>query len=614
MTSLTKVGIAQSSGAWIARHGLSSSQYQSEFNTHTENGYRLTHVSGYGVGDEAYYAAIWEKRNGPAYIARHRLSSAQYQRAFTKHTENGYRLTHVSGYSVGNKERYAAIWEKRSGPAYIARHGLSSAQYQRAFTKHTKNGYRLTHVSGYGVGDKERYAAIWEKRSGPAYIARHGLSSAQYQREFNKQTDNGYRLTHVSAYDVDGKDMFAAIWEKSGGNALAARHDMSSKEYQCQFDNFYYQGYRLKLVSGYAKGSSARYAAIWENTGAWQMDDIRHIDTTIKTFMRANGVTGAALAITKDARLVFAKGYGYADKQKGDRACPTTLFLGASMSKPVTSAAILKLVEQGKLKLSDKVFGDGALLGTTYGARAYSRQERAITVQHLLEHTAGGNQWDNNKTPDSDTISDPMFSNRSYDHKELISWVLDNRRVDIEPGSAYHYSNFGYCILGRIIEKVTSQSYEDYVRTAVLKPSGIRDMHIVGRRRWNEVAHDDYSSSLIARMDSHGGWIGSAIDWVRFLVHVDGFDTERDILKPETIETMTTSTLNGRYAKGWNVNASNNWWHGGVLGQSRSILVRTNSGYTWTLLVHGYDGDDSLDSTMWKVINGIESWPSHDLF
>ncbi|MEL6940213.1 MAG: serine hydrolase [Cyanobacteria bacterium J06598_1] len=502
----------------------------------------------------------------------------------------------------------------RTSVAWIARHGLSSSAYQSEFQKNTSAGYRLTHVSGYGVNGKDYYAAIWEKRSGPAYIARHGLSSSAYQSEFNQHTRDGYRLTHVSGYDVNGKDYYAAIWEKSGGNAWSARHGMSSKAYQCQFDNHYYQGYRPKLVSGYAKGSSARFAAIWESTGAWDVADINHINKTVKTFMRSSKATGAALAITKDGRLVFAKGYGYADKKEGDRACATTLFLGASMSKPVTSIAIMTLVEQGKLKLSDKVFGEGALLGTTYGSKAYSSQEKAITVQHLLEHTAGGNQWDNNLTPDADTVGDPMFSKQSYSHQELIGWVLDNRKVDITPGSAYHYSNFGYCILGRIIEKVTGRSYKSYVRTAVLRPAGVKSMRIAGRRRRNEVAHDDYSPSLIARMDSHGGWIGSAVDWVRLLVRVDGFTTKRDILKPDTIKTMTTSTLNSGYAKGWSVNASNNWWHGGKLGKSRSILVRTQSGYTWTLLVHGYDGEGSLDSAMWDVINGIKNWPAHDLF
>ncbi|MEL6331433.1 MAG: serine hydrolase, partial [Cyanobacteria bacterium J06626_26] len=470
------------------------------------------------------------------------------------------------------------------------------------------------HVSGYGVGDKDYYAAIWEKRSGPAYIARHGLSSAAYQQEFTKNTHNGYRLTHVSGYGVGGKDYYAAIWEKTAGKPSVAHHGMTSKEYQCQFDNYYYQGYRPKLVSGYSRGKSARYAAIWENTGAWDAADIRHINHTITSFMQANKVDGASLAITKDGRLVFAKGYGYADQPNRERACATSLFLSASMAKTVTGVAVMKLVEQGKLNLSDKVFGTGAILGNTYGSKAYSWQEKAITVEHLLEHTAGGNEWDNNLTPSTDITGDPMFAKRSYNHSQLIGWVLDNRKVDTTPGTVFNYSNFGYCVLGRIIEKITGQSYQDYVRKEILGPAGIKSMRIVGRKRRNEVAHDDYARSLLARMDSHGGWLGSSIDWTRLLVHIDGFSTKPDILKASTIQTMTTPSLGNNYAKGLSVNSSNNWWHGGKLGKSRSIMVRTNSGYTWAFQVHGFEGDGSLDATMWDVIKGIKNWPSHDLF
>ncbi len=248
---------------WIARHGLSSAGYQAEFNKLTAQGYRLTHVSGYGIGGQDRYAAIWEKRGGPAWVARHGLSSAGYQAEFNKLTAQGYRLTHVSGYGVGGQDRYAAIWEKRGGPAWVARHRLTSAGYQAEFNKLAAQGYRLTHVSGYGVGGQDRYAAIWEKRGGPAWVARHGLTSAGYQAEFNKLTAQGYRLTRVSGYGVGGQDRYAAIWEKRGGPAWHARHGLSSPAYQAAFDKLVDQGYRVTRVSGYGVGGQDRYAAIW---------------------------------------------------------------------------------------------------------------------------------------------------------------------------------------------------------------------------------------------------------------------------------------------------------------------------------------------------------------
>jgi hypothetical protein len=153
---------------------------------------------------------------------------------------------------VSGKAYYAAIWDKSAGPAWVARHGMTSAQYQQEFDKYGKEGYRLVHVSGYGVSGKAHYAAIWEKKSGPAWAARHGMTSAQYQEEFDKYGQQGYRLVQVSGYNVGGQAYFAAIWEKASGPAWVARHGMASGLYQFEFDKLVQQGYRLILVSGYS--------------------------------------------------------------------------------------------------------------------------------------------------------------------------------------------------------------------------------------------------------------------------------------------------------------------------------------------------------------------------
>ncbi|MEM7052041.1 MAG: hypothetical protein AAF604_20400 [Acidobacteriota bacterium] len=252
------------SAQWVARHGLSPSRYQSEFNKWTRAGYRLTDVTGYSENGKERYAAVWEKKSGPRWVARHGLSSSAYQAEFDRRRRAGYRLTHVSGYCIGTRIKFAAIWEKRSGPAYVARHNLTSSRYQAEFNKWTRAGYRLAHVSGYSDGSRARFAAIWEKRSGPAYVARHNLTSSRYQAEFNKWTRAGYRPTLVSGYSVKGKHLYAAIWEKRGGGRWIARHGMTAAKYQSQFDDQTDAGYRPAEISAFGAGRSSRFAAIWE--------------------------------------------------------------------------------------------------------------------------------------------------------------------------------------------------------------------------------------------------------------------------------------------------------------------------------------------------------------
>ena len=100
-----------------------------------------------------------------------------------------------------------------SAQAWAARHGMTGAQYQAEFNKWTAQGYKPAHVDGYKVGGTVYYAAIWTKGGG-AYVARHGLSGAQYQAEFTKWTGKGYRLHDVSGYDGGGSARYAAIWYK----------------------------------------------------------------------------------------------------------------------------------------------------------------------------------------------------------------------------------------------------------------------------------------------------------------------------------------------------------------------------------------------------------------
>ncbi|MEH2350415.1 MAG: hypothetical protein V7K55_20920 [Nostoc sp.] len=245
------IWVKSGGSAWEARHGLTSAQYQATFDKLVGEGYRLVDVSGYDVNGQGRYAAIWVKSGGPAWEARHGLTSAQYQATFDKLVGEGYRLVHVSGYSVNGQDRYAAIWEKSDGPAWQARHGLTSAQYQATFDKLVGEGYRLVDVSGYDVNGQDRYAAIWVKSGGPAWQARHGLTSAQYQATFDKLVGEGYRLVDVSGYNVNGQNRYAAIWEKSGGSAWEARHGLTSAQYQATFDKLVGEGYRLVDVSGY---------------------------------------------------------------------------------------------------------------------------------------------------------------------------------------------------------------------------------------------------------------------------------------------------------------------------------------------------------------------------
>jgi hypothetical protein len=208
-------------------------------------------ASGGPAKAENLFAAMWEKTGGSAFQARHNLTATQYQQTFDQLVGQGFRLTYVNGYAAGSEPRFAAIWEKTGGPAFQARHNLTAEQYQQTFDQLVGQGFRLRVVSGYSAGGQLRFAAIWEKTGGPAFQARHNLTAAQYQQTFDQLVGQGFRLTYVNGYSDGSEPRFAAIWEKTVGPALQARQNLTAAQYQQTFDQLVGQGFRLRGVSGY---------------------------------------------------------------------------------------------------------------------------------------------------------------------------------------------------------------------------------------------------------------------------------------------------------------------------------------------------------------------------
>src|SRR5262249_40609817 len=186
-------------------------------------------------------------------------------------------------------------------------------------------------------------------------------------------------------------------------------------------------------------------------------------------FLKEYEVPGVSVALARNGRLVFAQGFGVADAKTGEKVTSAHRFRIASVSKPITSVAIFSLMEQGRLALTDKVFGtDGVLAAFDISSSNFVEE---LTIEHLLTHASGG--WQNG--PD-----DPMAMNEGMNVRELIAWTLANRPLAVAPGSVFNYSNFGYCLLGRVIEKISGQPYDAYVRDSVLARCGITGMRIAG--------------------------------------------------------------------------------------------------------------------------------------
>jgi hypothetical protein len=248
-----------------ARIGLDSDQYQSVLNELTGQGYRLTHVDGYPVAGIPRFAAIFEQRTGPAWVTHHNLTSGQFDRTDNQLSGQGYRLRKVSGYESGGQALYAAIWVlDRAGPGVMTRLGMDFSEYWFFPATLRRKHYRLTWVSAYAVAGEPRFAAIGEAISGP-WEARADLDAGALRATSHELEGKGYKLRHVSGYPVKRDLYFAAIWDQDDPPAPDARIGLTSAGFQEFFDFHSKHGWRLTDLSGYDVRGQALYAAIWNS-------------------------------------------------------------------------------------------------------------------------------------------------------------------------------------------------------------------------------------------------------------------------------------------------------------------------------------------------------------
>jgi N-acyl-D-amino-acid deacylase len=364
-------------------------------------------------------------------------------------------------------------------------------------------------------------------------------------------------------------------------------------------------------------------------------------DRAVQALMSRHGIPGAALAIAKDGRLVFAKGYGWANLATGEKVRPGTLFGLASVSKPLTAMAIFRLVEQGKLRLDDRAFAILNHIRPPPGVRPDPRLNQ-ITVRHLLNHSGG---WNRQITGDPVNWA-PMIAQRLgvpmpirpahlIAHMYLVP-------LNFNPGTQWQYSNVGYIVLGEIIAKVSGQSYEEYVRQNVLAPMGIGRALLTGPRR---VYATDESRCYLAGngvvlpamqmpwVAAAAGWSVSTVDMVRFLTAVDGsrgkaFLTEKSrkemvALPPPPLGPRPDGTHAGL---GWpfvtSAQDSYGYLHDGLANGMRMFLKRSPKGVNWALAFNVSLNPDMADSQVVKAaveevraeVERLERYPDIDLF
>ncbi len=192
------------------------------------------------------------------------------------------------------------------------------------------------------------------------------------------------------------------------------------------------------------------------------------IDSIAEAALKVRSIPGLSVAVMRGAQMVLAKGYGFADVERKIPAAPETIYQLGSISKQFTAAAIMRLVERGKVRLDDPL--------TKY-LPDYPTQGHTVLVRHLLHQTSGIKEFFTVQGFDELENGSP----EKYSRSDLIN-LFKKEPFQFTPGERWAYSNSNYTLLGVIIEKASGMTYEQYLQEALFQPLGLSATHSCGAR------------------------------------------------------------------------------------------------------------------------------------
>ncbi len=276
---------------------------------------------------------------------------------------------------------------------------------------------------------------------------------------------------------------------------------------------------------------------------------VARIDGYVRAEMTRQRIPGLSLAVAHEGRLVVARGYGFANLEHQVPATDRTIYQSGSVGKQFTAAAVMLLVEDGRLSLDDR-------LSTFFENSPESW--KAITVRHLLTHTSGIANY----------TAGTIDYRRDYAYPELVE-LAARLPQDFAPGESWSYSNTGYLLLGLVIEKASGQFYGDLLRDRVFRPLGMDTARVISEAEL--VTNRAAGYEMVKGEWRNQAWVSPSLNTtadgalyltVRDLASWDAALTARRLLEPSSYEAMWTPVRlnNGRtepYGFGWRLGSVN---------------------------------------------------------
>jgi CubicO group peptidase (beta-lactamase class C family) len=531
----------------------------------------------------------------------------------------------------------------QDGKSALAYHDLSPTRFEELCDLAHELGYVLVSASVHGTAGDPRFAVVFEENPGKVRWGRsRNDTAAEYQDKLDAFV--GEVWARPSIVTTSDSMRYLSVFRDDEVGSWVARHDMTKAGYEAQRVALAASGYRPMQIMVAGQGAGTRYAALFQKgtpapylrtTTGSSVPALAGIDELMlgkqgqsgwePGFMQDKNARAAAVAIAKDGRLVFARGYTYA-KSGYPVTQPTTRFRLASCSKPLTAMAIFHLDEKRSDVARTSKLVDLVPLGTPQDGRVDD-----ITVTHLLDHRSGYSAWW------GDGCTDKLAAARDS---------VANGMLAADPGAVEDYSNAGYMMLGLAIEQKSGRAYFDYLQQNLFTPLGITRARLIATAHRSGDAHCQeawwggsrvlgaWASPVLAgnpivngayaisdkAIDASGGLDMSVVDYVRVLAGVFDRNVKPSVLSPATRDALEDAIEVPGRTGGWDGayqitrNGRTYWYYekGGLWRSAHALVARRSDGVSIAAFCSGPNAPPM--SAINALIDGVASWPQNDLF
>ena len=520
------VWVQRAGPAWVAIHGVDAAGYQSFFTKWSNEGYYPVLVSATGAISDAVFASVFEQGNPGPWFGRHSMTQADFAAANTSALNNGQIIDSFSIYGTFSDLHYAAIWHPNSTYVKsIVNPADTASAYQTNFNAQTQlpgvylNAYRPAYVA---LSSDATYCSVFKDDFVGPWVARHGLSGSDYQTFFNQQIAEGYYPIVVQGGGTTAAPIYAAIlanqdipdarqWTVTGAPLAALTPVDQAVQVFMQTNGVC--AAQVAIAKNGVMQASRGYT--------WAEPDYRvtrptdhfllascskmFCEAAIQSLYNSGELQPPTLTVKPNGNEKPVVG----DKVTGNKTRATAVVTAVngdmltlvSVLNTFTTADTAATMSNSGGTVTVLVYNPGTtvypLLGFSYPADPRSD---TITVQQLLDHQGGYNDGRNPKYPKA---CDPTYSMRQIGQvlghvvasKLDVATYMYGQPLQFPPGTDSAYSNYGYLLLGAVVEKVTGMSYQAYLAQAVLQPAGISEVEVfptraAGRTAQQAIAED----------------------------------------------------------------------------------------------------------------------------